>query len=100
MTTVREWQRRFQMRAPTMAATFVAFAVHLDPVAVLLATNGESAALEALGAAWQRARARFGDLVPVVWRFWSLISGGQALGTNRSPPATERNGAGWMAPSP
>jgi hypothetical protein len=100
MTTAREWQRRFQMRAPTLAATFVAFAVRLDPAPVLLATNGEAAALEALGAAWQRARARFGELVPVVWRFWSLSSGGQALGTNRSPPATERNGAGWMAPSP
>jgi hypothetical protein len=24
-----------------------------------------------------------------VWRFWSLISGGQAVGTNRSPPATQ-----------
>jgi hypothetical protein len=88
------------MRAPTLAATFVAFAVHLDPVAVLLATSGEPAALEALGVAWRRASARFGDRVPAVWRFWSLISGGQALGTNRSPPATERLGAGWMAPSP
>jgi hypothetical protein len=100
MTTAREWQRRFQMRAPTLAATFVAFAVHLDPVAVLLATSGEVAALEALGAAWQRASARLGDRVPAVWRFWSLISGGRALGTNRSPPATKRLGAGWMAPSP
>jgi hypothetical protein len=100
MTTAREWQRRFQVRAPTLAAMFVAFAVHLDPAPVLLATNGESAALEVLGAAWQRARARFGDRVPAIWRFWSLISGGQALGTNRSPPATERLGTGWMAPSP
>lgn len=100
MTTAREWQRRFQVRAPMLAATFVALAVRLDPPPVLLATNDEVAALEALGTAWQRARARFGDLVPVVWRFWSLISGGQALGTNRSPPATKRTGAGWMAPSP
>jgi hypothetical protein len=100
MTTAREWQRRFQMRAPMLAATFVALAVHLDPVAVLLATTGEPTALAALGAAWQRARARFGDRVPAVWRFWSLISGGQALGTNRSPPATKRMGAGWMTPSP
>jgi hypothetical protein len=100
MTTAREWQRRFQMRAPTLAATFVALAVRLDPAAVLLAANGRAAALETLGAAWQRAHERFGDRVPAVWRFWSLISGGQALGTNRSPPATEPLGAGWMAPSP
>ena len=39
----------------------------------LLSTHGETAALEALGAAWQRARTRFGERVPAVWRFWSLI---------------------------
>lgn len=100
MTTAREWQRRFQLRAPALAATFVALAVQLSPAPVLLAATGEAAALEALGAAWQRASARLGDRVPAVWRFWSLISGGQALGTNRSPPTTERLGAGWMAPSP
>jgi len=100
MTTAREWRRRHQLRAPALAAALVALAVHLDPAAVLLATAGEATALEALGAAWQRAHARFGERVPSVWRFWSLISGGQALGTNRSPPATRGFGAGWMAPSP
>jgi hypothetical protein len=100
MTTAREWRRRFRVRAPALAAALVAVAVHLDPVAVVLSTNGEAAAIEVLGAAWQRARTRFGEGVPAVWRFWSLISGGQALGTNRSPPATLAFGAGWMAPSP
>ena len=100
MTTAREWRRRFQLRAPALAAALVAVAVHLDPAAVVLSSDGEAAALEALGAAWQRARTRFGERVPAVWRFWSLISGGQALGTNRSPPATRAFGAGWMAPSP
>ena len=66
----------------------------------MLSTTGEAAALEVLGAAWQRARTHFGERVPAVWRFWSLISGGHALGTNRSPPATLAFGAGWMAPSP
>ncbi len=100
MTTAREWRRRFQFRAPALAAALVAVAVHLDPAAVLLTGDGEAAALEALGAAWQRALTRFGERVPAVWRFWSLISGGQALGTNRSPPATRAGGAGWMTPSP
>jgi hypothetical protein len=100
MTTAREWRRRFQLRAPALAAALVAVAVYLDPAAVVLSTGGEAAALEALGAAWQRARTRFGERVPAVWRFWSLISGGQALGTNRSPPATQAFGAGWMTPSP
>ena len=100
MTTAREWRRRFHLRAPALAAALVAVAVHLDPAAVLLTGDGEATALEALGAAWQRARTRFGERVPAVWRFWSLISGGQALGTNRSPPATRGFGAGWMTPSP
>jgi len=100
MTTARDWRRRFELRAPTLAAALVAMAVQLDPAAVLLSTDGETAALEALGAAWLRARTRFGERTPVLWRFWSLISGGRALGTNRSPPATRAFGAGWMAPSP
>jgi hypothetical protein len=48
MTTAREWQRRFQMRAPTLAATFVAIAVHLDPTAVPLTANGAPYANAAL----------------------------------------------------
>ena len=96
MTTARAWRRRFQLRAPALAAALVAVAVYLDPAAVMLSTDGEAAALEVLGAAWQRARTRFGERVPAVWRFWSLISGGKALGTNRSPPFARRSGADWM----
>ena len=62
MTTAREWRRRFNFRAPAMAAALVALSVHLDPAAVLLTTAGEAAALEALGAIWQRARTRFGEV--------------------------------------
>jgi hypothetical protein len=96
MTTARGWRRRFQFRAPALAAALVAVAVHLDPAAVVVTSDGEVAALEALGAAWQRTRTRFGERVPGVWRFWSLISGGKALGTNRSPPFRQRSGADWM----
>ena len=53
---------------------------------VALAPHSGRYTLPLLGAAWQRARTRFGERVPAVWRFWSLISGGKALGTNRSPP--------------
>jgi hypothetical protein len=71
--------------------------VHLHPAAVLLrAATNETVALEVLGATWQRARTRFGEHVPELWPFWSLISGGCALGTNRSPPYPRRTGAGWM----
>jgi transposase-like protein len=99
MTTVRDWQRRFRVRAPALTAAIVALAVHLDPAGVLLEGGPETAAMQALGAAWYRARRRFAHRIPRLWQFWGLISRGQALGTNRSPPATRRLGAGWMAPS-
>jgi hypothetical protein len=96
MTTARGWRRRFQLRAPVLAAALVAMAVQLDPAPVLLTGTGGTAALEALGAVWQRTRTRFGERVPGVWQFWSLISGGKALGTNRSPPFARQSGADWM----
>jgi hypothetical protein len=99
MTTARDWRRRFRVRAPNLTVAIVALAVHLDPAVVLLDDDGETSAIQGLGAAWQRARQRFGEHIPRPWRFWSLISGGQALGTNRSPPATRRLVASWMAPS-
>jgi len=64
MTTARGW--RFRVRAPALAAALVAIAVRLDPAAVLLEGDGETAAVQALGAAWMRARQRFGDLTPGV----------------------------------
>jgi len=97
MTTARDWRRRFQVNALVLATLLVALAVRLDPAPVLLSgTDHEHAALEALGASWQRARTRFGGGVPELWCFWSLISGGRALGTNRSPPYAPRTGVDWM----
>jgi hypothetical protein len=85
-TTVRTWWRRFQARSPTLLAQCTAVAVALDGTAVMLATTGERAALDALQVAWQRAHVRFGGSVGELWRFWSRISGGQALGTNTTSP--------------
>jgi hypothetical protein len=97
MTTARDWRRRFRANALVLATALVALAVHVDPTPVLLSpTDHEHAALEALGATWQRVCTRFGERVPELWRFWSLISGGHALGTNRSPPFARRSGADWM----
>jgi len=101
MTTARDWRRRFQVNALMMVAALVAVAVHLDPAPVLLsAAEHEIVALEALGAVWHRARTRFGKRVPELWSFWSLISGGHALGTNRSPPYPPRSGAVWITRIP
>ena len=97
MTTARDWRRRFQVNALMMVAALVAVAVHLDPTPVLLSAAGhETVALEALGAAWQGARRRLAERTPELWRFWSVISGGHALGTNRSPPYPRRSGTAWM----
>ncbi len=97
MTTARDWRRRFRVNALVLATAMVALAVHLDPAPVLLSgTDHERVALEALGATWQRASTRFRERVPELWRFWGLISGGKALGTNRSPPFAPRSGADWM----
>ncbi len=97
MTTARDWRRRFRANALVLATALVALAVHVDPAPVLLSpTDHEHAALEALGATWQRARTRFAEWLPGLWPFWSLVSGGRALGTNRSPPFARRRGAGWM----
>jgi transposase-like protein len=97
MTTARDWRRRFRLNAVVLATMLVALAVRLDPAPVLLSgADQEHTALEALGANWQRARARFGKRVPQLWHCWSLISGGRALGTNRSPPYAGRTAADWM----
>ena len=101
MTTARDWRRRFRVNALVMATALLALAVHLDPAPVLVgAASDEITALEVLAATWQRARTRFGERVPELWQFWSLISGGRALGTNRSPPypRLERSGLDGVHP--
>jgi hypothetical protein len=77
-----------------------ALAVALDGTAVMLVTNGERAALDALQVAWQRAQVRFSEAVGELWRFWSRISGGEALGANTTSPWAGGPGANWMAASP
>jgi hypothetical protein len=98
-TTVRTWWHRFRARSPTTLASCSALAVALDGTAVVLATDGERAALDALQVAWQRAQIRFGDAVGELWRFWSRISGGRALGTNTTSLWAGGPGADWMAAS-
>jgi hypothetical protein len=45
---------------------------------------------------WQAARA-VADHVAELWHLWSLVSGGQALALNRSPPATRELRPIWIA---
>jgi hypothetical protein len=99
-STVRTWWQRFRARSPTTLAQCSALAVALDGTAVMLVTNGERAALDALQVAWQRAQVRFSEAVGELWRFWSRISGGEALGANTTSPWAGGPGANWMAASP
>lgn len=98
-TTVRSWWRRFRVRSPTLVAALVALAVGLDPAPVSLGADGAGAALAALAVAWQRARARWGERVGGVWRFFGRVTGGQALGTTTTAPLAGSGPAGWMAVS-
>lgn len=85
-TTVRAWWRRCRARAPTLLPPLLALATALDPTPVALVSDGATAVLAALGAAWQRARRRAGDRVPDRWRVASLVSGGWFLAAHTSPP--------------
>ena len=99
-TTTRDWRRRHRDRARTLAAGFAAVAVELGAVAPQLAAVSERASLEALGCAWAAARARFGPGVAGLWRFWSLVSGGQALSTTTHPPWLSVGGRRLIPPVP
>jgi hypothetical protein len=86
-TTVRDWWRRVKRKAPGLLADLLALATSLDPAPVALSGDGAAAAvLEALTAAWERARARLGARIPERWAFWSVVSGGLALAPHTSPP--------------
>ncbi|HUP71399.1 MAG TPA: hypothetical protein VM142_16525 [Acidimicrobiales bacterium] len=97
---MRDWRRRHQARAPVLAAGFAALAVGLGSVATLLGAPPERAALEALGCAWAAARSRFGATVAALWRFWSLVSGGEALSTTTDTPWTCLGGRRLIPPVP
>jgi hypothetical protein len=63
----------------------LALATSLDSVPVDVTLDGLAGVLQALEAAWERARRRGAEQFPDQWTFWSLVSGGLALGTNTSP---------------
>ncbi len=98
--TLRGWWGRFRARSPTLLAEVLEVAIRLDPAPVDLRLKAEAAVFEALDQGLARARARFGDHLADVWRFWSRISGGQVLATNTSASWRNRPGRSWMGASP
>jgi hypothetical protein len=99
-TTLRDWRRRHRGRARLLGAGFAALAVELGAQAPLLGASPERAAMEALGAAWSAARKRFGPATAALWRFWSVVSGGEALSTTTHPPWTSTAGRRLIPPVP
>jgi len=99
-TTVRDWWRRVRVRAPELLAALLALATRLDPAPVELTAGGAPGVLQALQAAWQRARDRLGAHFPDRWAFWSLVSGGLALAAHTSPPLPGGYGGGKVGASP
>lgn len=98
--TLRGWRRRYRGRSPTLAAGFAAWSVALGSVGPELSADPERAGLEALGAAWWQARRRFGEAVPAVFEFASVVSGGELLGTTTSPPWAGLGRTALMPPVP
>jgi hypothetical protein len=98
-TTVRDWRRRHRDRASVLAAGFAALAVELGAGAPVLAAVPERAALQALDCAWATARSRF-RAVAGRWRFWSVVSGGEALGATTHPPWISLGGRRLIPPVP
>ncbi|MGH7536225.1 MAG: hypothetical protein ACREMG_11680 [Gemmatimonadales bacterium] len=99
-TTARDWRRRHRARAPALAVGLAGLAASLGGPPLRLSPVAERAAVEAAGACWAVARRRFGDRAPSLWRLWSLVTGGAALGSATNPPTTATGGWVLMRSSP
>jgi hypothetical protein len=85
-TTVRDWLRRFAVRAEMLAVGFSRFCVAVGGLAPRLAGDDMEVALGALRAAWATAARRFKTSVGGRWRFANAVVGGQLLSPNTDPP--------------
>jgi hypothetical protein len=99
-TTARDWRRRHRARAPALAVGLAGLVAGLGGSSLRLSPEPERASIEAVGACWSAARRRFGDRTPSLWRLWSLVTGGAALGTATNPPTTTAGGWVLMPSSP
>lgn len=99
-TTVRDWWRRFGVRAPVLVAGLCALVVELGGLVDGLPGGRERAALAALGALAARVAGRLGGGAPAAWPLAGIVSGGGWLGTTTSPPWAGRGRTGWLPPVP
>ncbi|MGH9282571.1 MAG: hypothetical protein ACRD0S_06490, partial [Acidimicrobiales bacterium] len=99
-TTARDWRRRHRARAPALAVGLAGLVAARGGPPLRLSAEPEQAAVEAAGACWAASRRRFGGRTPPVWRLWSLVTGGAALGSATNPPTTTASGWVLMPSSP
>lgn len=86
-TTIRGWLRRHRERAPELERGLICWAIERgEQVPWDRPKDVERAAVTALAIAWHAACRRWSGWPGGVWRFWSAITGGAALATNRRPP--------------
>src|SRR6266496_3783362 len=99
-TTVRDWWRRFRVRAPVLVAGLCALVVELGGLVAAVDAVGEHACLGALGALAVGVRRRLGAAASACWPLAALVSGGGWLSVTTSPPWAGLGGPGWMPPVP
>ncbi|MGH9118369.1 MAG: hypothetical protein ACRD0A_11010 [Acidimicrobiales bacterium] len=99
-TTARDWVRRFRRRAEVVAAGFAALVVELSGWAPRLAAETARGALAAIWLAFSAAGARAGPLLPGLWGFAALVSGGRLLAANSDPLSIVLGRRRFMPPVP
>lgn len=99
-TTVRDWWRRFRVRAPVLAAGLCALVVELGGLVAALDAAAEHACLAALETVAAGVRRRLGVAAPATWPLAALVSGGGWLGATTSPPWAGPGRRGWLPPEP
>jgi hypothetical protein len=99
-TTVRDWWRRFRVRAPMLAAGLCALVVELGGLVDGLPGVPQCAALAALAALDARVGQRLGAAAPATWPLAAIVSGGGWLGATTSPPWAGGGRRGWLPPEP
>ena len=99
-TTVRDWWRRFRVRAPMLAAGLCALVVELGGLVAALDAAAEHACLAALELVAAGVRRRLGVAAPATWPLAALVSGGGWLGATTSPPWAGQGGRRWLPPEP
>src|SRR6266700_4142573 len=85
--SLRDWWRRFRVRAPVLVAGLCALVVELGGLVAAVDAVGEHACLGALGALAVGVRRRLGAAAPACWPLAALVSGGGWLSVTTIPPS-------------